>query len=343
MTDLWNYLKSTEKPIVLYGTGNGADKILDRLEKDNVKISGIFSSTGFKKGKIFRSFPVLSYEELCAQFSDMIILVAFGTSRSDVIENIKNLMGKHEVYVPDVPVYGDEIFDTKFAKKNSEKIRKAYSLLCDNISKKTFENIIYFKLSGNPRYIFECEKNINEGISLLHFTDNETFFDLGAYTGDTAELFKNNVKNYSKIIALEPDLRNFRKLCENTKSFNNCICLNFAISDSLGEIEISNQHGRGVSAQGKKICVKTTTVDEISKTDIPTFIKFDVEGFEEKAIMGAKKTICSYKPKLHIAAYHKSEDIFSVPLKIAELNKEYKIYLRHNPCIPAWDTNYIFI
>ena len=94
LSDLWNYLKNADKPIVLYGIGNGADKILDRLETDNVKISGIFSSSGFKKGKIFRGFPVLSYEELYSRFSDMIILVAFGTSRNEVIENIKGLMNK---------------------------------------------------------------------------------------------------------------------------------------------------------------------------------------------------------------------------------------------------------
>ena len=339
----WYELKENNKPVFIYGTGNGADKILDCFETDNIKISGIFSSSGFKKGKIFRGFPVLSYEELYSRFSDMIILVAFGTSRNEVIENIKGLMAKHEVYIPDVPVYGNEIFDSKFAKNNRKKISRAYSLLCDDISRKTFENIIYFKMSGNPRYIFDCERDFSDNISLLNLSDSETFLDLGAYTGDTAALFKGNVNDYSKIISLEPDSRNYRKLCENTKDFKNCICLNYAVSDTPCEIEFSNQHGRGVNALGDKINVKSTTVDEISKTHKPTFIKFDVEGFEDKAIMGAKKTICSYKPKLHIAAYHKSEDIFSIPLKIAELNKEYKISLRHSPCIPAWDTNYIFI
>ena len=34
MTDLWDYLKETDKPIALYGTGNGADKIIAKLEED---------------------------------------------------------------------------------------------------------------------------------------------------------------------------------------------------------------------------------------------------------------------------------------------------------------------
>ena len=32
MTDIWNRLQNEEKPVLLYGTGNGADKILDELE-----------------------------------------------------------------------------------------------------------------------------------------------------------------------------------------------------------------------------------------------------------------------------------------------------------------------
>ena len=33
MNDLWTSLKEQSKPIVLYGMGNGADKIADDIEK----------------------------------------------------------------------------------------------------------------------------------------------------------------------------------------------------------------------------------------------------------------------------------------------------------------------
>ena len=52
-----------------------------------------------------------------------------------------------------------------------------------------------------------------------------------------------------------------------------------------------------------------------------------------------KNTLKSFKPKLNFSAYHRFEDIFKLPLLINELNPEYKIYLRHHPYIPAWDTN----
>ena len=43
---LWEHLAVTSKPIIIYGMGDGAQKILDVCAEKNVKISGfIFSGT----------------------------------------------------------------------------------------------------------------------------------------------------------------------------------------------------------------------------------------------------------------------------------------------------------
>ena len=44
-----------------------------------------------------------------------------------------------------------------------------------------------------------------------------------------------------------------------------------------------------------------------------------------------------------VACYHRSEDIIELPLKMISLNKDYKIYMRHTPSVPAWDTYYYFV
>ena len=51
------------------------------------------------------------------------------------------------------------------------------------------------------------------------------------------------------------------------------------------------------------------------------------------------KNTLKAKPKLNFAAYHRTEDIFRLPLLIHALNPTYRIFLRHHPYIPAWDTN----
>ncbi len=343
MTDLWSYLKNCEKPIVIYGTGNGADKVIDRLNADKTKISGIFASDGFKKGKIFRGFTVSAYSELAEKHPEMVIVMCFGSSIIEVIDNIKRLMQKHTVFVADVPVYGDNIFDLAFARENAEKIKAVYSLLNDELSKKVFENTILFKLTGKPHYLFEIETPRSEVFSLLGLNDKENFLDLGAYNGDTVLEFTQNVKNYSAITALEPDSRNFRKLCENTSSLKNMLCINGAAGEFCGKSNISSQHGRGVNLGAGNTEIDTFTIDALSKKNPPTFIKIDVEGAESGVLDGGKSTISALKPKMHIAVYHRSEDIFEIPLKIHKLCPTYKIFMRHHTYLPAWDTNIIVI
>ncbi len=65
----------------------------------------------------------------------------------------------------------------------------------------------------------------------------------------------------------------------------------------------------------------------------------DVEGSEYEAILGGINTIKKYKPKLMISLYHRNEDIFKIPLLIKELNPNYKLFIRHQLYIPAWETN----
>ena len=45
-----------------------------------------------------------------------------------------------------------------------------------------------------------------------------------------------------------------------------------------------------------------------------------------------------------ISAYHRSEDLFALPLQIDSLaGGGYRYYLRHHPYIPARETNYYIL
>ena len=85
------------------------------------------------------------------------------------------------------------------------------------------------------------------------------------------------------------------------------------------------------------------TVDDLAGNQNITLIKMDVEGEEAKAIKGAKETILKNKPRLIISAYHRTEDFLNLPKEVFGIRDDYKIYMRHFPSIPAWDTVYYFI
>ena len=344
MITVWEKAKETEKPVLIYGTGNGADKIIDELSRLGIPVSGIFASDGFVRNRTFRGFPVMGYTQAKEQFGDFLTLISFGSQREDVISGFLKVADERETYSVDVPVYGDNIFNREFFESHKDEIEKVYSLLEDDKSREVYENVIGFKLTGRMNLLTECETDRDEAFrNILKLSDSETYMDLGAFNGDTALEFVNTVPSYRKIYAAEPDIKNFRKLENNTQHLENIKRLNVCISDNCGEITFSKHGGRNCTADEKGIAVKCATVDSILGGKEVSYIKFDVEGFEKEAIDGAKETIKHHKPKMLISCYHRSEDIFSIPLQVLSIRNDYKLYIRHNPYIPAWDTQFYFV
>ncbi|MCH5191221.1 MAG: FkbM family methyltransferase [Oscillospiraceae bacterium] len=336
----WEKLKNSALPVVVYGTGNGADRVFDELERLNIKISAVAASDGFVRKRCFHGFEVKSISTLENEFGDFTVALAFASPLQSVIENIKALSTRHSVIMPSVPVYGDSIFNKDFLKSHLSEIENAYDLLADEKSKAVFESIINFQITGELSYTFECESDKSEAFSILELTDNENYLDLGAYRGDTVDEFLSYVNGYSHITAAEPDKKAFRKLTENCERLHNISLLNLAVWDKCGDIPFGGGKGRGSAVLDDGETISCADVDTLNqKYGIFTYIKADVEGAEKEFLDGAEKTLKEYKPKLNIAAYHRSEDIFYLVKRIHEINGEYKIYLRHHPHISFWDTN----
>lgn len=344
MKTVWERAKETEKPVLIYGTGNGADRILDELQRLGIPVSGIFASDGFVRSRTFRGFPVISYTQAKEQFGDFLTLISFGSQREEVIGNFIKVSRERETYSVDVPVYGDNIFSRDFYEKHKALIVQVRNMLCEEKSKAVFDNIINFKLTGDINYLLECETSRDEAYeNLLKLGDDEIYMDLGAFNGDTIAEFLGNVKSYRKIYAAEPDIKNFTKLKNNTEHLENIECLNVCVSDRCGEVTFSKHGGRNGNVDKNGNTVKCMTVDSILGNDDVTYIKFDVEGLEKEAIDGAAETIKRCRPKMLVSCYHRSEDIFAIPLQIMSIRDDYKVFIRHNPYIPAWDTQFYFI
>lgn len=340
-TELWEYLKTAKKPIVLYGMGNGADKIIKVLEEKDIEFRGVFASDGFVRNKLFHGHQISSYTNLKEKFGEMIVLLCFGSSLPDVISNILKIADEQELYAPEVPVIGGGLFDSAFLHKNAKDLKLVYDRLSDDISKKTFENIIKYKLSGKINYLIDCQVDENEPYSSFLKLNNERFLDLGAYNGDTVLGFIEKCPNYDSITALEPDRKTFKKLLKNTENLRDFTPINACVSDKCETVSFKMLGGRNsVLGEGKDE-IEAVTVDSLEFK--PTYIKMDVEGEEVAAIKGAKQTILENKPKMLISAYHRTDDFVTIPKAVLSIRDDYKIYIRHFKYLPAWDTNFYFV
>ncbi len=351
--DLWHYLASSKKTVVMYGMGNGADKILAVCEKYGITVSDFFASDGFVRGHSFHGKTVLSYSAVKEKYGveNIIVLLSFGSSLPSVLELFKAVNSECELYAPDVPVCGGDIFDIEFFNCHREEILKVASMLSDNLSRKIYENVILYKLTGKLSYLFAAESEKQESYALLGAKSFKTCADLGAYNGDTVRELLEMSNSIEKIYAFEPDRRNFRKLNDFCSSYNGkteLVPINAAAWSSDTTLIFGGEGNRnsGVFAPtktAKEIEVSARSLDSVIGDNKVDYIKYDVEGAESEALLGSKSTISRHTPALLVSAYHKSEDIFALPLLVNSLDPSYKLYFRRYPYVPAWDLNLICI
>lgn len=339
----WEFLSETELPIYIYGMGDGAVKIMSVMEKCGIRIKGIFASDEFVRGHSFMGFKVMTLSQVEEAEDDFVVVLAFAAGYRELYDKIFSISKRHIVLAPDVPVidFDGEVFDFEYIEKNEDKLAEVYSMLYDEKSKQVFSDIINYKISGKIEYLDNCTTEKSEVYEeIIKPSSDEIYIDLGAYRGDTVEEFLSFTGGkYQKIIALEPDGRNYKKLLLSVEGKENIICFNSAVWNGDTTLFFSAKAGRqsAVSKSGKETDARC--VDSILSGEECTIIKMDVEGAEKEAIEGAEETIIKYKPKLMISLYHRNEDIFSLPLQIKSINPDYKFILRHQLYIPAWETN----
>lgn len=79
-------------------------------------------------------------------------------------------------------------------------------------------------------------------------------------------------------------------------------------------------------------CIETTSIDEfVAEHGVQNvdYICLDIEGAEERALYGAKKTIADNRLQLAVCLYHKKEDIFRLPLLLDEMLDDYVFRIGH--------------
>ena len=369
--DVWSLMGSCPEPLYLYGTGDGADKILDEMLRRDIRPAGIFVSEDFYRGQVFRGFSVTTLSRLEAEGASFAVVIAFGSHLPELIRRVKDIASRHRVFIPDVPVAGDQLFDASFYQAHQKELQQVRGLWADDISRDVFDSVLWYKLSGSPKHLFDCVSPKEEALALLYPkapAEPQSYVDLGAYRGDTVHEFLSLMTSFPDsqvspdapyVTALEPDPKTFRKLKVAFGSHPHTRLLNGAAGESSGEEPMVFGRGRGShvgssqipdsqgshigqtpdpSAPGVKV-VPVYSLDDLDWPLPPSYIKIDVEGAEKEALLGVRRLIQNCHPRLNLALYHRSEDLFVLPLLIHEMAPELKLYLRRHDCFPCWDLN----
>ena len=165
----------------------------------------------------------------------------------------------------------------------------------------------------------------------MHPNENEIFLDVCGYDGMTSVYFSQWASKYKKIYIFEPDENNIEKCYYNIEKYNiRCELIGRGVwsEDTILKFEANSNESSQISNNGEYI-IPVTTIDKACAGKGVSFIKMDIEGAEEQALIGAKQTIINNRPKLAICVYHKLDDIWKIPNIILKYNSSYKLFLRH--------------
>lgn len=354
--DLWERLAAERRPILLWGTGNGADKILNVCEAKNIPVSGVFASDGFVRSRCFRGFPVTSWakaKENCGA-DRPVVLMAFGSSRPEVLENAKRIASEAILLSPDVPAFGEGLFTRAFANEHRAEIFAARELFSDEESRRIFDLVLAYKWTGEVSYLWEAVSDPEEiAKSILRLETIRTYADLGAYVGDTIQKLAQVAPNLQTVFAMEPDPHSFRKLEAyaaaeerfrvlpvQAAAWNTEDEVLFDESGNRNAGALSNRSAALENRPAKIRSVRALPLDWITEAACVDLIKYDVEGSEREALEGSRKTILCSFPKLLVSVYHRVDDFFALPLLVQKHFPAYnRFYLRRDAGIPAWDLN----
>ncbi len=323
--------------IVLFGSQNLGIKFLNHFNEIGIKVVSFSDNNKDKWGEYINGIKVIAPDAIQ---QDQIVIIT-----SQYIKPIYDQLVALNIKII-IPHYVlsflyQEKFPNSFYQydiqdfyKYKEQIKQVYNILQDQNSKETFFAFLKFRMSLLPADLPKFSQNQYFPHDFWQLTSNEVFLDLGAYDGDTLKQFLLESRGvFDKYIALEPDKENFEKLLQSIPSeFKNKV-----IAYCKGAGDIKRQIGFSQSGQIDSFIdeysdqkIDLITVDELFLNDKISTMKIDVKGYEDQVLSGAYKTIQLLKPKIAISVYHKTADIWEIPLKILAINPSYKLFLRHH-------------
>ena len=155
--------------------------------------------------------------------------------------------------------------------------------------------------------------------------------DVGACVGDTTRRFLGRVGWSGRVVAFEPSPQNRARLAGLRDRRLEIVPV--GASDAPATIPFTEAGGSSAFHEGGETSVRVERIDDVVDRlglDRVDVIKLDVEGFEGPALDGASRTIRRHRPMLQVSIYHRTDDLFSLPLRLMDELDDYAFYLGHH-------------
>ncbi|MDD3068290.1 MAG: FkbM family methyltransferase [Acholeplasmataceae bacterium] len=321
--------------LVIWGAGNTSNLYQSCFQRNNINPECYIDKDTHKQKELFYGKNVIAPAEISKINNPFILISSQNINMTNEI--------KQELTEMSYPTY---TVDEYIFAKNIERIENVIQLLSDEKSIFVYCSMILNRITNTRpnEEIFEGDQYY----AILPFrriASDEIFVDMGAFVGEGIEkhLFYRHA-TFNKIIAFEPDERNYAAMCQRVGRLNqewglteNKIeCVFAGVGEKTMSLIFSSNLGarsRFVSSDGDEMEENKSKIysldDYVGELRI-SFLKADIEGFELKMLYGAEKVILRDQPKIAICIYHSPSDMYEIAEYLASLKIGYKFAIRQH-------------
>ena len=343
--------------LILFGAGRFGRLINQKLREQQIEPIAFADNNPALWGKKVDEINVISPQEAAALYGHQaafVVCIWNGEAHDRMADRVRQLESLGcKIVIPFGPLFWkhSDAFLPHYALDlpqkvllQKDRIRAAVQLWSDDYSREEFVAQIEFRTSINLDVIKRSASGKHYfPPELFSLGNDEVFVDCGAFDGDTIEDFVQETGGrFQRIIAFEPDTVTFPRLQQRIQQFGSeirdKIQLNqAAVGRKPGTISFEPT-GTVLSTVGcGSSVVRVAELDSELASLNPTFIKFDIEGFEPEALMGASQVLSRMRPILAVSAYHQQSHLWSIPLLLSSLLPEgYAFFLRPHGS-ESWD------
>ncbi len=336
------------RELVLFGAGNLGRRTLSKLREQGIEPLAFLDNNSARWGTSIDGVEVLSPAEGAARYGKRAVFVvtvwgALGADRMRTrVDQLRSLgclrvcsfatlYWKYPGTM--LPHYAVDLPHLVF--QEADQVRRGLNIWTDSASRREYLAQLRWRLTMD----FDCLPEpvvhpIYFPKDLCALRPEEVFVDCGAYDGDTIRLFLDESQSkFERLIAFEPDAANFALLETSIAGLEMDVreriqLRHAATSSENGRVRMSEGNGAASSIGSGECEVEAVALDaELSRTP-PSYLKMDVEGAEAASLNGAANLIRQHTPVLAISAYHRQNDIWSIPLLIQSINPNYSFFLR---------------
>ena len=363
LDDMKRELEKYHGKVCLYGAGSAGIAFLYYLRRIAVEPAFFVDKNAARWGTVCEGVEVIGPEQIVEKVGkDALVIVTINTDGKRYCKSFADELRRgghtgvhrmlHELGIENVVDYTcfrrcHELFqgdpynmpscsDVYLMDRHMEEIQEVYDHLADDLSREVYEKILRFRLIDDSIVVptMPQDKQYFE-YGFYPKREDEVFVDCGAFNGISSRtFFQENQNQFDGYYGFEPDPINYEALRTYVASLpmemqNKMKILDQAVYDSDKGVQLYELNGPGsFVADIGKTRIDTVTIDQVINGNKATYIKMNIEGSELPALRGAKNTIAENHPRLAIAGYHKTWDLWEVPLQILQIDSRYKFYLR---------------